>query len=443
MALVTVTGSNTGTPAVSYSFSTGIGLTVAQQISLALASAVSIGKLSVTSAAGTGTIPVPVVGNNVVQELLLTGSVPGATNSPAGYGFVINNQTSASTITAAANTAILTGAFGGLFQGSGAATIVAAGGTNVISQTGAGAAVLSGGDGDDTVVALGSGTISGGLGKNLLQVNGNNELVLAIGDSDSVFFGPGATDGSDTIVASLGSNVFVFGSDGKLQFQNFGQARTFITGVAPTSALTVTSGGGTISGTAAGLVVKVTPGTTTNINSGTGGVTAFGSAGSTLNIAATNGGSASSPTFVVAGDGNETLNGANSTGPLWLSVNTTVAGGSSGAVRMIGGSGSDTLIVGGAPGTASMTGGAGADAFVFFKQTAGAGVNTITDFDTNVGGDSVFILRFFDGKSATDLQNAAAVVAGVGVTLTLSDGATVTFSNLIDKSQLNGKIQYE
>jgi hypothetical protein len=104
---------------------------------------------------------------------------------------------------------------------------------------------------------------------------------------------------------------------------------------------------------------------------------------------------------------------------------------------MLGGSGNDTMVAGAGPGSTTMTGAGGSNAFVFFKQAAGGAKDMVTDFNSN---DSVYIEGYGSG-SASALQAAATVGTG-GVTLTLSDGTSVTFSNLTSASQLNGKIQY-
>jgi Ca2+-binding RTX toxin-like protein len=84
-----------------------------------------------------------------------------------------------------------------------------------------------------------------------------------------------------------------------------------------------------------------------------------------------------------------------------------------------------------------MIGGSGADSFVFFKQAVGGAHDIIANFTQ---ADAVFIEGYGPG-SASALQSAATLGAA-GVTLNLSDGTTVTFSNMTDPSQLNGKIQY-
>ena len=156
------------------------------------------------------------------------------------------------------------------------------------------------------------------------------------------------------------------------------------------------------------------------VNTGVSGTaTIFGASNTQVNVV---GGGSST---VVAGGGNETLNASGSTGANWLSVNATVTTPGS-TVMMTAGSGNDTLIAGSAAGSTNMTGGSGADAFVFFKQAVGGAHDIITDFSQ---ADSVYIEGYAASGSAAALQQAATVGAG-GLTLTLSDGTSVTFSNL-------------
>lgn len=90
-------------------------------------------------------------------------------------------------------------------------------------------------------------------------------------------------------------------------------------------------------------------------------------------------------------------------------------------------------------GAATLTGGALADTFAFFKTATNGQANVITDFGS--GNDVVCILGYEATQSASTLvQNA--IVGAAGVTLTLSDGTTITFSNLIAAAQLNGRILY-
>ena len=54
--------------------------------------------------------------------------------------------------------------------------------------------------------------------------------------------------------------------------------------------------------------------------------------------------------------------------------------------------------------------------------------------------NSIYIEGYAAG-SAGALQSAASVGSG-GLSLTLSDSTTITFSNLTDRTVLNGRIQY-
>lgn len=170
------------------------------------------------------------------------------------------------------------------------------------------------------------------------------------------------------------------------------------------------------------------------ITSGIGQATIFGGSGSVVNFVGNQLGGA----IFVAGSGNETLNAAGS------STNNTFNSNSiaSASQTFIGGTGNDTMIAG--AGAATLTGGAGADAFAFFNQATQGKADVITDFDATK--DSVYIIGYDSTKSASFLQNNATGPAiagtGLGVTLTLSDSTTITFSNLSSASQLNGKILY-
>jgi len=180
---------------------------------------------------------------------------------------------------------------------------------------------------------------------------------------------------------------------------------------------------------AGGILFADNTATSATVNSGTGSVTIFGASGAAINLT----GSSGKPDFLIAGAGNETLNASGSSSSNFFAMSGTVPG----SVVMLGGTGNDTMVAGVGPGSATMTGGGGTDVFVFFKQ-ASKGTDVITDFNSN---DSVFVEGYATTGSASALQNAATVGAS-GVTLTLSDGTSVTFSNLTNAASLNGKIQY-
>lgn len=429
MPTVTVPGSS-GT--LTFTFGSGAGISVAQQISNALAAAATLGgTVSVTSS--TGVIPSVNTVSGTTQELQLTGN-PTST-VPAGYNFVVNDTSSPDTITAASGTAILSSTGGGLFSESGAATIVAAGGNNVISQSGSGSILLAGGSGNDTITASGSGSIFSGSGTDFITANGNAEIITTFG-ADSVQFGAGATANNDTIFASAGSTTSVYGSSGQLLFVNAGSAASLVGGATSmgTTSLTGSAGADSVNAGQGGVVFNVGSSNNSTVNTGASGTaTIFGAANTQVNLVGGGPGS-----FAVAAGGNETLNAAGSTGNVWLSVSTAVT--TPGAtVTMMAGSGNDVLVAGSAAGSTDMTGGSGSDIFAFFKQATGGAHDFVNNFNTAT--DSVFILNYDPSGSASSLQ-ANATVNASGVTLNLSDGTTVTFTNLTSQAQLNGKILY-
>ena len=343
-----------------------------------------------------GSGPIVFGGNGNAGSTVLGGSGPDA--SPLTASLTGQNQTvsvggSASTITAA---------------GSGNSVV---GGSSTLNVTVSGTAnTIQAGSGSSTVVSGGSGTmINGGSGP---------LVVMETGDNNTISGGASPT----TVTASTAT--FVVGGSGGL---------TFVGGLG-TATVVGGSGANTVTAGAGGLIFNVGASDNATVNSGSGTVSIFGAPGTTVNLVGTLGGSAGHPNYAVAGGGSETVNASGSAGSDWLSVNTTVT---SSAATLIAGSGNDTLIAGSAPGSTTMTGGGGSDAFVFFKQAVGGAHDVINDF---TAGDSVFIEGYGAGSAAT-LQNASSVSAN-GLTLTLSDGTTVTFSNLTSQHALDGHVQY-
>jgi Ca2+-binding RTX toxin-like protein len=435
-------GSNNGVqqPPITYTYASGAGLSVAQQIANALAAS---GTLSVTSSSG-GTIPAPTTVSGTTQDLVLTGNP--TSSIPAGYNFIENDVSGPTTITAAAGTSIISSTGGGLFVETGPATIAASGGNNVISQTGAGAILLASGGGNNTITAAGtSGTVAGGLGANLINESGSGVTVLSTGGTDTInssgsgnlivgtSSGPGSMSVNET-----GSNDTILGGTNPMTVTATTATRVYagagsLTFVGGAGTATVLGGTGSESLTAGsgGIVFADNTAPSATINGSSGTVTIFGSSGASDFLTGT-AGTAASPDFLIAGAGNETLNGSGNSGAQFLAM-----GSASVSASLIAGSGADTLVAGSGPGSATMTGGSGSDTFVFFKQAAGGAKDVVNNFTPN---DSVFIEGYAAGSAAALLQ--AATVGAGGVTLTLSDGTSVTFSNLTSPSQLSGKIQY-
>jgi hypothetical protein len=369
------------------------------------------------------------VGGNYTSTVM--GGV-GATTVFAGAGamhvvegsgpmFFSGNSNGGSTISGGSGplTANLTGEHQTVQVGSGAATITAAGSANdVIGGTSALSATITGtadtvqaGTGSNALVSSGSGDLIIGS-----TVSGAGPLsVTESGTNDTIQGGTNPT----TVTAS--SAALVYGGSGSLDF------------VGGTGIATVFGGAGAdlVTAGTGGVIFNLGAADNATVNSGTGAVTVFGAPNTSVNLI----GSSGLPDYVVAGAGNETLNASGSSSSNWLSVSTTVS--SAASVVMVGGAGNDTLIAGSAPGSEVMTGGGGDNAFVFFKQVAGGASDIITDFNAD---DAVYIEGYAPG-SAGALQAASRQTSG-GLMLTLSDGTTITFSNLTDKSALDGKIQY-
>jgi Ca2+-binding RTX toxin-like protein len=398
MATVTVPGTSGGT--LTYTYSAGAGQTVAQQIANALAAAGS--SLTVTGSAGGGTVTASA---GSPQELVLTGTGP---TTVTGYGFIADNMAGAATITASAGTAILGSTGGGVFTETGTGNVLIDLGNSTVAST---------------INAAGTGgTIVGGTATDAINVSGSGEAIYSNG-SDVV----SVTGSNDTIYGSANpmtisaGTVLVAGS-GTISYLSTSTGVTTVQGGSTSSSINAPSGGMVYDASSA--VVSTT------INAGSASVTIFGAAsGQSFYI-----GGSTGHNFVVAGSGSETLNAAASSANNWESANTSV---SSGSYSFIGGTGNDTLIAGSAAGSYTLTGGGGNDAFVFFKQAAGGAKDVVTDFNSN---DGVYI-EGYASSSAANLLGAASVGAG-GVTLTLSDNTTITFSNLTSTSSLTGKIQY-
>jgi Ca2+-binding RTX toxin-like protein len=239
--------------------------------------------------------------------------------------------------------------------------------------------------------------------------------VTETGANDSI------VGGANPMTVSASTATQIFAGAGNLNFVG-GAGTSSILGGAGSESITAGSGG---------VVFGANGETTATVNSGTGGATIFGTTGSSVNLV----GSGGIIDYLIAGAGNETLNASGSSSSNFFASGPGTVPAS---INMIGGSGNDTMVAGAGAGSTTMTGGAGNNAFVFFKQATGGASDVISDFNSN---DSVDIEKYASTGSASALQNAATVGSG-GVTLTLSDGTSVTFSNLTNAAALNGKIQY-
>jgi Ca2+-binding RTX toxin-like protein len=475
---VTLPGSG-GLP-VTIAMGTGDVQQLAAQIGALLSTIQGAGNLVVTD--GTvDSVPVsPIVVPPTVNELVLSGSGPASATIPSGYPYVIDQSSGPSTITGA-NLALITGTVGGTYNVTGQSTVVVMGGNNLVTANGQ--YLISTSVGNNTISASGTGTIADDAGANVIFASGASNLVSSIG-TDTVVAGVGITtvnasgslteifgssDGNALLFASVSGSqatVAAFNSDSSINVAGdqdvvFGSAalsNIFVSGTnatlvggsgaetVSTSSNTVMFGGtGSISfvgGAGTATIVGASGGTeqvsvgaggalfsagannASTITSGAGTTTIFGGSNSVVNFV----GSQSGAMFVGSG-GNETLNAAGS------STTNTFSAGSGGNVSIVGGSGDDTFFAG--SGADTFAGGAGSNIFAFFAGATG-GHDVITDFQSS---DDLYLIGYASTQSASSLQNAATVNSS-GVTLTLSDSTTITFSNLNNASALNGEILY-
>jgi fibronectin-binding autotransporter adhesin len=263
-------------------------------------------------------------------------------------------------------------------------------------------------------------------GSNSTVFGGTGTLNMSVsGSGDTVFAGTGAA------TVQTGSNPLVFGpSGGNLNFVGGAGTPTVVGGKGGTVNATVGSGG---------IIFSAGVSNNSTVTSGIGQATIFGGSGSVVNFIGTAPGGAQLHAY----EGNETLIGSGST------TNNLYYGSSiaSATANFVGGTGNDTFYVG--DNAETLSGGGGKDTFVFLNQVTslnggGAAHITLTDFAQD---DTIFMVGYSSAHGG--LSNVIATAtgpaisgSGTGLTLTLSDNTTVTFSNLTSVTQLAGKIGY-
>ena len=325
----------------------------------------------------------------------------------------------------------LAGSVDGVLLGAGTSVVTMSGGNNFFyGQNGGspGGSLSLDATGSSNLIALNNEATSNVTlgGSNSTVFGGAGTLNISIsGSADTVYAGTGT--GVTTVTTS--SNPLVYAPVGHaLQFIGGAGVPTLVGGAGGTMQVTVGSGG---------MILDAATNGSSTITAGVGQVTVFGTGNSVTDLIGTASGGARFQAY----GGNETLSGAGATSgnSFWAS---TITGAN---VDLIGGTGPDTMS--GGAGNTTMTGGGGSDLFVAFAQNtsvAGSGAHiTITDFNSN---DTVYLLNYDTTKSASYLlANATGpgvTGTGAGVTLTLSDNTTVTFTNLTSETPLYGKILY-
>lgn len=406
--MATVTGLSGNT---SYSLSVGsndqngAAQALANAISLALANG-SLGQQGQTAPAGTPSFTI--------------------LSAPGTYS-LSSAQNAVAIGTGGASTVFGSGALGEQILGdNGNTTLVLRGGSgNVVlgngndfvtaAQIGTSGFSINTGAGNDTILALGGGNIVNpgggnnlvglGAGQNTVSLSGNDTLYGNAngGGSETVFGGSGPA-----LVFPLSSNLYFIGGTGSASIVGGTGSATVFAG----------TGGTTVGGGSAGFNRLV--------NAQGGSATLFGAAQGDLLYA-----TGSGFTIMVAGSGNETLDGSNSTANnVFYGSNGPV--GTTGAL-ITGGSGADTIYAGT---NSTIRGGAGADQIIFQAGRTSGTVQVLgfnpaekasfqgyagSNFSTGIVGPGV-------GTTSGTSVGQTVQVNGVNSTqITLGNGTTIQF----------------
>ncbi len=291
---------------------------------------------------------------------------------------------------------------------SGSGTVVAGGGTSLLSVPGSnkGNWELVSGAGNDAIYALGAGndTLDAGTGRNFLQLGGGKDAITSEGD-DTIIGG----SGSETVTALNASATFVRGNSSDL----------FFIGGAGGATIQGGSGSDTFFGGAGDQYVMGGSSGKNMLYAGSGAATLLGGGNGDQLFA-----SGFANQVLIAGSGNETLSAQASFG------NVSLVGGS-GKDLMLGGSGSDTFVAGSGRSTIQV-GFTDTNTFSFINGSAG-GTELVQDII-----DPSSIKISLQGYAAGEEQSALASQAfkSGSLTMQLSDGTRITFEDVTQK--LNG-----
>ena len=387
-----------------------------------------------------GTAPSTVPSGKIGEGVILTA---GSYSFPAGYSYVTNGATGPVTIDeglVSSSTSVLAGTGNTtLYGGAGGGLFIAGGGGNRFDGTGTGNYVIALSDGNDSVYGnAGNDLVFGGTGTNEIFTGTGNDSVFSQG-KDTIVLG----SGSNTVVLS-GSSSTVYGGSGTALLVDVGSNNVFVGASGSTILFDGSSGSYYLSGnstviggtsdtiTASGNTTVFGGLNTSVFENGTGTLAFIAQSDTTATIggggayAAVFGASGSDITYLtasgvnnlMAGVGNETLDGSFSTGNIAIF-------GNSGDDSLIGGSGADTLVAG--SGNSTLTGGVGSSNMFMFSDGAAGGNVTISDFGSAAGN----LVGLF-GYGANEVSKALASATNVagGSVIKLSDDTTVTFTNL-------------
>jgi len=289
----------------------------------------------------------------------------------------------------------------------GSGTVVAGGGTSMLSVPGANIRnwELFTGAGNDLIYALGSGndTIDAGGGRNLVELGAGKDSVVSEGD-DTIVAGTGA----ETITALNASATYVKGNASNLYFVGGSGGATILGGTGSDTYLGgATSGDQYVKGGSAGNNFLYAGGGAATLLGGGSGDQLFASGNANQ--------------FLIAGSGAETLSALASFG------NVSLVGGS-GKDLMIGGSGSDTFTAGSGASTVQV-GFTGTNTFNFISGSAG-GTELVQDI-IDPSSIKISLQNYGSGEEAFALNSQA--VKGGSLTMKLSDGTRIVFEDVTQK----------
>lgn len=405
---VTVLGSNNA--AVVLNFDSESNLTIAQQLANRINASITGGSRYVTAF---DNLPPPQVPSGYEGGYYQTTS--GSGGMPTGYSVDLVQPAGNAFVTSSGlpNEIIMSDAevnlqFSTGNKGSG--TVVGGGGISVftIDAQNAGNWLLFSGAGDDLISAYGKGndTINAGDGNNTLLLGSGNDSVISSGNDVIVgpLTGAGGTETIDalnahsTVVRTNKADLYFLGGAGGATIFGGSGSDTYYGGAQ--------SGSQLIRGGSAGKNYLL---------AGGGPATLFGGGNGDQLLA-----KGALTQTLVAGAGNETLSALASTGN-----DSLVAG--SGKTLLLGNAGADTFV--GGSGQATIQVGSSANTFEFIRGESG-GKNLVQYVP-----DTSDIRIHLEGYAASETAKALAsqTVKQGSLTISLSDGTTVTFEDISQK----------
>ncbi len=282
-------------------------------------------------------------------------------------------------------------------QAPGAFTVTGSGLTNTTYVLGASSNV-------DLFTSGGTNTIVAGGGSDTLNMQGSNAVTVSSGTDILKTYA-----GSNTVVATGSASVFAgtpSGYAGKIDFiNNSSMMATIFAGSGSATVSAGAAGAKVIGGSSGGNSLTGGSGSVFFVGGGNGDVLSAGFGGATT---------VTSPNYLYAGSGNETLLASSVTG-----TNLLAAGSGSDAMSA---SGSGTQFFFGSTGSATMTGStmSGANNIYFFGSASNSGGN---DVITNFGKNSELIA--LNGQKIESISSVL-LNATPGALVTLSDGTHIT-----------------